>query len=102
MGVCFFAYNGAHNVPTVFRELQNRSLRRMKKVLYRAYTILIVLSVLLGVLGYLSYLDATPPLIVNREVKEGLDWPMIVGRVLVSGYLLVAVPININPLRQAV
>lgn len=46
-------------------------MRRMKKVLFRAYTILITLSVLLGVLGYLSYLKDTPNLIVDRPVKEG-------------------------------
>mmetsp|Transcript_7552 Transcript_7552/g.975 ORF Transcript_7552/g.975 Transcript_7552/m.975 type:complete len:80 (+) Transcript_7552:813-1052(+) len=72
----------------------------MNKIINRSIILSTVVYLLLGVFGYLSYMDNMPSLIIERNpLTGGVDWLMMVAKLLLTVSLLGAVLLANNPLR---
>jgi amino acid permease len=102
--ICLYAFTCHTNVAQVYDELQRRNLRRMSKVATRAMLAVLVPFILLALFGYLSTMSHTPQLIIMRKAPNdiGNDFLMVIGRILMSITLIIAVPINIPPCRKII
>jgi len=98
-----FAYTAMTGMPIVYQELQNRSYKRMTKVIDRSMGLSAILYICIGTVGYISLGETTPELITDRfYVFGGVDWYMIVAKFLIAVTLIAGVAINMNPLRIGV
>uniref|UniRef100_A0A7S3I8N0 Amino acid transporter transmembrane domain-containing protein n=1 Tax=Fabrea salina TaxID=342563 RepID=A0A7S3I8N0_9CILI len=96
-----FAYLCHQNVTKVQGELNNSNQRRIDKVAFRAIMIMGVIFSILSLFGYLSFLNGVPNIIVMRHSIFDNDWAMVVGRVLISLTMTVAIIINLYPCRSS-
>jgi amino acid permease len=101
LNVCFYSFSCHINVAQVYDELNNRNLRRMSKVAFRALTAVLLPFILMATFGYLSTLNNTPNLFISREAPRDIsnDWLMVTARILMSITLIIAVAINIPSTR---
>lgn len=105
MGITYFAYSGSPVICNVCSELKNKTVKRLNKVIIRAFMILMTIYILMALIGYLSYTNKVPKLVVFRPVLNGTeadDWPMVAGRICVGLYLTLAIPMFVNPTRRGV
>jgi amino acid permease len=102
--ICMYSFTCHTNVSQVYDELNNRNLRRMKKVAFRAMTAVLMPFILLAMFGYLSKLGDTPDLFIQRDPPRDIsnDWLMVVARVMMSITLVIAVPINTPACRNVI
>lgn len=102
--LCLFSSTCHTNIPQVQGELYNSNLRRITKVSMRAMLAIYFPYLALGLFGYLSTLDDTPSLIIMRDRPSNIpnDFLMVIGRVLMTITLIIAVPVNIPPCRAAI
>ena len=52
-----FAFLYQPNIPSIYMELNNKSLKRMDKVLTRGSIICIVIYIVVGIMGYATFVD---------------------------------------------
>ncbi len=52
-----FAFLYQPNIPSIYMELNNKSLKRMDKVLTRGSIICIIIYILVGIMGYAAFSD---------------------------------------------
>ena len=85
-----FAFVCHMSVATVFSEMKNPVIRRMKKVNFRACMIQLLTYIVLAVFGYLSVVDETPLFITQRRPPplHKSDWLMNIGRLLLVVVIL--------------
>ena len=102
--VTLYAFVCHCNVPIVHSELIDRSVRRMSKAAFRAISIVLCGYIIIGLFGYFSVPDGTPSIITQRKTPPGIqdDWVMVVARTLFTITVVIAIPINIPPLRNSV
>ncbi|OMJ67148.1 hypothetical protein SteCoe_35764 [Stentor coeruleus] len=102
--ICLYAFTCHTNVAQVYKELNNKNLRRMGKVARRAMLTVLIPFSILALFGYLSTLSHTPNLIIMRRAPAAIsnDWLMVIARILMSITLVIAVPINIPPCRKCI
>jgi len=96
-----FAYLCHQNVTKVQGELNNSNQRRIDKVAFRAIMIMGVIFSILSLFGYLSFLNGVPNIIVMRHSIFDNDWAMVIGRMLISLTMTVAIIINLYPCRSS-
>lgn len=101
MGILFFAFNGAPIVAFVYEELRERTLDRINAVLLRSYGMLTIFYLVLAIVGAISYGGGITELVVDRP-GSGMDWLMLVGKLMVGIYLMVGTIILLSPSRTAV
>jgi sodium-coupled neutral amino acid transporter 6 len=102
--ICLYAYACHINITQIQGELINTSEQRMLKASRRALVTVLVPYMLTGVFGYLSLLNDVPSLIIMRSAPDSInnDWMMVVGRVLMSITLILAIPLNVLPCRKQI
>lgn len=102
--ICLYAYACHINITQIQGELINTNERRMLKASLRALMTVLVPYMLTGVFGYLSLLNDVPSLIIMRSTPDriGNDWMMVLGRVLMSITLILAIPLNVLPCRNQI
>jgi len=93
-----FSFNSVTRLPMIYTELQNKSYKRMEKVVNVSLLLCTAFFILLGGFGYISYNYDMPGLVTQRPC-EGLDWPMILGKTLFTIGLLANSMQTIYPLR---
>lgn len=89
-------------MPSIMGELINRSHRRMTKVNERSIALQAFFYVTLAVFGYISMPGNTSAVILDRAPASGFpnDWAMLVGRVMMTISLALAIPLNVHPARR--
>lgn len=102
--ICLYAYACHTNLPQIQGELARTSLQRTYKIARRGITGIFVPYFLLSLFGYLSCLNDTPELIILRDAPSGIsnDWAMVISRVCISLTVVIAVPINLPPIRECI
>lgn len=102
--LCLFSSTCHTNIPQIQGELYNTTMRRISKVSLRAMLAIYFPYLALGLFGYLSTLDDTPSLIIMRKTPSNIDndFMMVIGRALMAITLIIAVPVNIPPSRNAI
>lgn len=93
--VCVFAYNCVLNVMPVVTMMIMPTRPRIRSVAGKVNALQFVFYCLIGVTGYLSFLSSTQQDLLNNY--EDNDVFIVVGRVLLSATMLVAIPLNLNP-----
>jgi amino acid permease len=99
-----FAYLSHPNLPIIYSELTDRSMRRMRKVTHRSIVLQQLFYLILGIFGYLSTLDKTTAVILDRRPPTmfTFDWFMCIGRVFMSLTLTLAIPLVMYPCRKSI
>jgi amino acid permease len=102
--LCVFSSCCHTNISQIQGELINSNQRRITKVSRRAMLAIYFSYLALGLFGYLSTLHNTPSLIIMRHRPSDIknDFLMVIGRVLMTVTLIIAVPVNIPPCRTAI
>ena len=85
----------------IYSELQTPSYPRMSKIIHRAIGTDTMFYLVIGTVGYLSELSQTDPIVLQRETLpgHGIDYPILIAVIAVTSVLIVAFPVNVNPLR---
>lgn len=101
--ITLLAYFCHTNVPSIMGELRGTSIRRMRKISLRTSLLLLCLYGAVAFFGYISLLGDTPKVILMRNAGNVIDHDgaMVLGRVLITVMLIIAVPINLHPCRLA-
>mmetsp|Transcript_4926 Transcript_4926/g.669 ORF Transcript_4926/g.669 Transcript_4926/m.669 type:complete len:110 (+) Transcript_4926:787-1116(+) len=72
----------------------------MVKIVDRSVLVCGIVYFFLGIFGYLSYFKNMPPLVIQRpSLTGGIDWFMVVGKIILCVSLLGSVLLANNPLR---
>eukprot|EP00742_Colponemidia_sp_Colp-10_P006472 GILJ01006933.1.p1 GENE.GILJ01006933.1~~GILJ01006933.1.p1 ORF type:complete len:449 (+),score=63.75 GILJ01006933.1:44-1348(+) len=98
ISITFFAYTCHVNVFSVYSELQNPLARRMHKVTRRATLVEIIVYSSIAIFGYLSFRDLCDANITKNYGQD--DWFMNVGVLGMAFTLVMAIPLNMHPLRS--
>jgi len=93
--VCVFAFNCHINVVPVAGNMVRATKARIVKVSAMVNLVQFTFYLLIGVTGYLSFLEATPQDITNGYPDN--DVAIAVGRFMLTGSMMVGIPINIIP-----
>jgi len=93
--VCVFAFNCHINVVPVAGNMVRATKARIFKVSAMVNLVQLTFYLLIGVTGYLSFLEKTPQDIVKAYPDN--DVAVAVGRFMLTGSMLVGIPINIIP-----
>jgi amino acid permease len=93
--LCVFAFNCHLNVVPVAASMVAPTKARITKVSYRVNALQLAFYCLIGVTGYLSFLEMTPQDILKGYPSS--DSFVAGGRFLLTGTMLVAIPLNLNP-----
>jgi len=97
--IIFFSFNAITTVPMVYSELQNRSYKKMSKIINRSIFMSGILYLLLGTFGYLSDPVNTPKLITDNTNPKEIDIPMIIAKFLICFALVGSMSLAHFPLR---
>jgi amino acid permease len=93
--LCVFAFNCHLNVVPVAGALLRPTKARIKKVALVVNIVQILFYALIGCAGYLSFLEKTPQDIL--KLYSATDPLVAGGRVMLTGTMLVAIPMNLVP-----
>jgi len=93
--ICVFAFNCHLNVVPVAGKMVNPTKARIIKVSAMVNLVQLTFYLLIGVTGYLSFLDKTPQDIILGYSSQ--DVAVAVGRLMLTGTMLVAIPTNSIP-----
>lgn len=93
--LCIFAFNCHMNVVPVAGSLQRPTEPRIVKISARVNALQLCFYCLIGISGYLSFCDKTPQDILLGYSSS--DLAVAGGRVLLTGTMLVAIPLNMYP-----
>ena len=100
-GVTFFAYQCQPTFFPVYNDLENPTVARISKVVFRSIMFEYLLYVIVAGCGYLSFLDETLPVITNNSAINPLFQCLFnIARVMVYVKLTISIPINFNPLKR--
>ena len=97
----FFSYGTPTAALPVFKELNNNTSKRIKKVYRNTIIVLFIIYSLIGLSGYFSVPGSTPKLIIDRESIFNTDIPMTIGKILFMFTLIFAFAVNYICLRTA-
>jgi len=93
--LCVFAFNCHLNVLPVAGSMVRPTRARIVKVSARVNLVQLSFYMLIGITGYISFLAKTPGDIIKAYSAD--DVSVIIGRVMLSCTMIVAIPINLNP-----
>jgi len=93
--ICVFAFNCHLNVVPVAGNMVRATKARIVKVSAMVNLVQLIFYLLIGVTGYLSFLDRTPQDIILGYSSN--DIAVAVGRFMLTGTMLVAIPTNCIP-----
>lgn len=93
--ICVFAFNCHLNVLPVAGAMVRPTKARIEKVSMRVNLLQMCFYGLIGTTGYLSFLAQTPGDLIKAYPTH--DVAVIIGRVMLTGTMLVAIPLNLSP-----
>ena len=101
--IVLFAFICQAGVFVVLNELQQPTLRRMRKVTKRSVATDFVFYMIVAFFGYISTKGSTVDMITDRDpyIPGKVDYFMNVGRFFLYIAILIHIPINYHPFRRS-
>lgn len=93
-----FSFNSITRLPMIFDELEKKTYSQASRVIKASLSSCTLLFLALGGFGYVSYNYNMPELVLDRP-SQGMDWPMVVGKILFTVGLTANSVQTLYPLR---
>lgn len=90
----FFAFGTPVGALSVYRDLNNNSMKRIKKVFNRSVITEFIIYSLIALCGYLSQPQSTPQLIIDRMSVFSSDIVMTIGKIGYFFTIVIAYIVN--------
>jgi len=92
-----FAYQCHPQIPPIYDELQDKSVRKMSIIILAAMIVESFIYISIGILGYIAFGLDTKANIIDNYASD--DIPMTIVRATMIIHFLSAIPINFLPIR---
>ncbi|CDW87213.1 UNKNOWN [Stylonychia lemnae] len=100
--IAFFAFSCHIEFIPIYDEMNEQNPQKVRKLVYRSVGTNTLFFLSIGLAGYFSTYEKTNQIVIDREPLIGqlIDFPLMIGRIMIVIVLCIAFPINMVPLKQ--
>lgn len=98
----YYSFTCQNQTMPIYAELKDPSYRRMSRVISKSVVIITLFYFCIALSGYLSQFSLTNPVVILRTniPGKGLDVPLTIACLAMCICVIVAFPLNYNPMRR--